>query len=248
MHFPHIYLKIELNISTSFNIKQQQTTVMSTAAAASAAILSGNASGTINAIYKSRTNLLSMLKTQGYDVGQYDNFGMNEVHAMNTNKQLDMLVVNESGQKAYIKYHLGKPLRRDNITEYVDDLYHLEKTLSKPDSLIIVMKSEMNDTNIAVLNQIWEQEGIHIVIFSLDRLQFNILEHAYVPKHVIMTEQETQEMMTRYNIAAPERLPNISRYDPVAMAIGMRPGQVCRIERFSKTAISTPYYRVCTTK
>ena len=221
---------------------------MSTAAAASAAILSGNASGTITAIYKSRTNLLSMLNTQGYDVGQYDNFGMNEVHAMNTNKQLDMLVVNESGQKAYIKYHLGKPLRRDNITEYVDDLYHLEKTLSKPDSLIIVMKSEMNDTNIAVLNQIWEQDGIHIVIFSLDRLQFNILEHAYVPKHVIMTEEETQEMMTRYNIAAPERLPNISRYDPVAMAIGMRPGQVCRIERFSKTAVSTPYYRVCTTK
>jgi DNA-directed RNA polymerase subunit H (RpoH/RPB5) len=222
--------------------------MMSSAAAASAAILSGNASGTITAIYKSRTNLLSLLKAQDYDVGQYDNFGMNEVHAMNANRQLDMLVVKESGQKAYVKYHLGKPLRRDNITECVDDLYHLEKTLSKTDSLIIVMKSEMNDTNIAVLNQIWEQEGIHIVIFSLDRLQFNILEHAYVPNHIIMTEQETQDVMTKYNIASPDMLPNISRYDPVAMAIGMRPGQVCRIERFSKTAINTPYYRVCTTK
>ena len=132
--------------------------------------------------------------------------------------------------------------------DYVNDLYHLEKTLSKPDSLIIVMKAEMNDTNITVLSQIWEQEGIHIVIFSLDRLQFNILEHAYVPKHTILTEHETQAMMAQYNIATPDMLPNISRYDPVAMAIGMRPGQVCRIERFSKTAVSTPYYRVCTTK
>ena len=218
------------------------------AAAASAAILSGNASGTITSIYKSRTNLLALLKAQGYDVSQYDNFGMNEVHAMNTNKQLDIMVVNESGQKAYVKYHLGKPLRRDNITEYVDDLYQLEKTLSKQDSLIIVMKSEMNDTNIAVLNQIWEQDGIHIVIFSLDRLQFNILEHTYVPKHTILTVEETQAMMTKYNIATPDMLPNISRYDPVAMAIGMRPGQVCHIERFSKTAVNTPYYRVCTTK
>jgi DNA-directed RNA polymerase subunit H (RpoH/RPB5) len=218
------------------------------AAAASAAILSGNASGTITAIYKSRTNLLSLLKAQGYDVSQYDNFGMNEVHAMNTNKQLDIMVVNESGQKAYVKYHLGKPLRRDNITEYVDDLYHLEKTLSKQDSLIIVMKSEMNDTNISVLNQIWEQDGIHIVIFSIDRLQFNILEHAYVPKHTILTEEETKAMMTKYNIAHPDMLPNISRYDPVAMAIGMRPGQVCRIDRFSKTAVSTPYYRICSPK
>ena len=221
---------------------------MSTAAAASAAILSGNASGTITTIYKSRTNMLSLLKTQGYDVSQYDNFGMNEVHAMNTNKQLDMLVVTETGQKAYVKYHLGKPLRRDNITEYVQDLYHLEKTLTKQDSLIIVMKAEMNDTNVATLNQIWEQDGIHIVIFSLDRLQFNILEHTYVPKHTILTDAETQQMMAKYNIAHPDMLPNISRYDPVAMAMGMRPGQVCRIDRFSKTAVSTPYYRICTQK
>jgi len=221
---------------------------MTTAAAASAAILSGNASGTITAIYKSRTNLLALLKAQGYDVSQYDNFGMNEVHAMNTNKQLDMLVVKESGQKAYIKYHLGKPLRKDNITEYVEDLFQLEKTLTKQDSLVIVMKAEMNDTNVATLSQIWEQSGIHIVIFSLDRLQFNILEHTYVPKHTILTEEETQEMMTLYNIAHPDMLPNISRYDPVAMAIGMRPGQVCRIDRFSKTAVGTPYYRICTPK
>ena len=221
---------------------------MTTSAAASAAILSGNASGTITAIYKSRTNLLALLKTQGYDVSQYDNFGMNEVHAMNSNKQLDMLVVKESGQKAYVKYHLGKPLRRDNITECVDDLYNLEKTLAKQDSLIIVMKGEMNDTNVSVLNQIWEQDGIHIVIFSLDRLQFNILEHSYVPKHTILTEEETQAMMMRYNVSHPDMLPNISRYDPVAMAIGMRPGQVCLIDRFSKTAIRTLYYRVCTTK
>ena len=147
-----------------------------------------------------------------------------------------------------IKYHLGKPLRKDNITEYVEDLFQLEKTLTKQDSLVIVMKAEMNDTNVATLSQIWEQSGIHIVIFSLDRLQFNILEHTYVPKHTILTEEETQEMMTLYNIAHPDMLPNISRYDPVAMAIGMRPGQVCRIDRFSKTAVSTPYYRICTPK
>ena len=202
---------------------------MTTAAAASAAILSGNASGTITAIYKSRTNMLSLLKTQGYDVSQYDNFGMNEVHAMNTNKQLDMLVVTETGQKAYVKYHL-------------------EKTLTKQDSLIIVMKAELNDTNVATLSQIWEQDGIHIGIFSLDRLQFNILEHTYVPKHTILTDAETQQMMAKYNIAHPDMLPNISRYDPVAMAMGMRPGQVCRIDRFSKTAVSTPYYRICTQK
>ena len=69
-----------------------------------------------------------------------------------------------------------------------------------------------------------------------------------MPKHTILTVEETQAMMTKYNIAHLDMLPNISRYDPVAMAIGMRPGQVCRIDRFSKTAVSTPYYRICSPK
>ena len=40
-------------------------------------------------------------------------------------------------------------------------------------------------------------------------------------------------------------LPDISRFDPVSLAIGMRPGQVCEIIRPSKTSIKGTYYRVC---
>ena len=39
--------------------------------------------------------------------------------------------------------------------------------------------------------------------------------------------------------------PDISRFDPVARVIGLRPGQVCHIIRPSKTAIEANYYRVC---
>ena len=41
------------------------------------------------------------------------------------------------------------------------------------------------------------------------------------------------------------QFPIISRFDPVAQSIGIRPGQVCEIIRPSKTAIIAPYYRVC---
>ena len=40
-------------------------------------------------------------------------------------------------------------------------------------------------------------------------------------------------------------MPQISRYDPVAQAIGLRPGQICKITRPSKTAITSNYYRIC---
>ena len=39
--------------------------------------------------------------------------------------------------------------------------------------------------------------------------------------------------------------PEISRFDPVAQAIGLRPKEVCKIIRSSETAITSTYYRMC---
>jgi DNA-directed RNA polymerase I, II, and III subunit RPABC1 len=95
------------------------------------------------------------------------------------------------------------------------------------------------------LNEFWERNHIFIIIFSLERLQFNILEHQYVPKHVILTDEERDLLFKKYNIVDVKKLPDISRFDPVAQAIGMRPGDICRIERPSKTAVVSNYYRHC---
>jgi DNA-directed RNA polymerase subunit H (RpoH/RPB5) len=51
--------------------------------------------------------------------------------------------------------------------------------------------------------------------------------------------------MKKYNITDIVQIPDISRFDPVARAIGLRPGQVCHIVRPSKTAIEANYYRIC---
>ena len=210
-------------------------------------------SGTITSVFKSRQNLLKLLTTQGYDVGDYEEFSVNEVHVMYNNSQLDMLMSTESeegensenSKKVYVKYHLAKTLRRENINDYIDDLYNLEQVLSKNDTLIIVIKQEPHEPLLNILKHIWEQEGIFIMIYNLERLQFNILEHAYVPKHVILTQEEADNMKKRYNIINDAELPEISRFDPVAQASGMRPGQLCKIIRPSKTAITADYYRIC---
>ena len=51
------------------------------------------------------------------------------------------------------------------------------------------------------------------------------------------------EMKKKYNIRNDSELPEISRFDPIAQAIGIKPKQVCEITRPSKTAIETKYYR-----
>jgi len=206
-------------------------------------------SGTVSALFKSRNHILQLLSRQGMDVSNYTDYGVAEVQTMYTNNQLDMLLTTEKDihpeRKVYVKYYLAKTLRRENINNMIDDLFYIEQVLQPTDTLIIVMKQEVNDTVIGILNEIWEKDRIFIVVHSLDRLQFNILEHQYVPEHVVLTEAEQEEVLKKYNITDMKQMPSISRYDPVALAIGLRPGQICRITRSSKTSVTTYFYRYC---
>jgi DNA-directed RNA polymerase subunit H (RpoH/RPB5) len=208
-------------------------------------------SGTVSSLFKSRNILLQLLARQGLDVSNYTDYGVAEVQTMYANNQLDMLITTQKDihptRKVYVKYYLAKTLRRENINHMIDDLYYLEQVLQPSDTLIIVMKQEVNDTVIGILNEIWEKDGIFIVIHSLDRLQFNILEHQYVPEHIILTETEQAEVLKKYNITDTKQMPSISRYDPVALAIGLRPGQICKITRSSKTSVTSNFYRYCIT-
>lgn len=211
-----------------------------------------NTSSLISSIYKSRTIILDLMKMQGYDTNDYEGFSVNEVNTMKVNNQLDMILEKTTDDvdmkrkpKIYIRYYLAKTLRPQNLQEMIDDLFNIEEVLSKQDTLFIVVKDEVNETLINTLKHIWEQDKIFIVIQNLKRLQFNILKHVLVPPHRVLSSAEVISIKRRYNVMDDNQFPDISRFDPVAQAIGIRPGQVCEIIRPSKTAISAPYYRIC---
>jgi DNA-directed RNA polymerase subunit H (RpoH/RPB5) len=211
-----------------------------------------NSSSLISSVYKSRKVLLNLMKRQGYNVDDYDNFSINEVNTMKLNNQLDMLLekVNEDPitkikNKIYIRYYLAKTIRPNNIHEMIDDLFNIEEVLKKNDTLFIIIKDDINETLLNELKHIWETDGIFIVMQNIKRLQFNILDHSLVPPHRLMNNDEVDEIMKKYNITDKNQFPEISRFDPVAQVIGLRPGNVCEILRPSKTAIVTKYYRIC---
>jgi len=204
-------------------------------------------SSQIDDIYKSRKTIVALLKRQDYDVSNYSEFSIHEVHTMFQSKQLDMLFTKQDGsKKAYVKYHLAKSLRPVNVYEYIDDLFSLEEVLKKTDDLIIIMKDEPNETIQKNLKNIWEQDGVFVNIFNIKRLQFNVLEHSLVPPHYALNEEDAIVIKKTYNITSDDQIPNISRFEPVAQAIGLRPGQLCHVIRPSKTAISADFYRICT--
>lgn len=224
---------------------------------------SQNTSSLISQIYKSRSVLLELMKKQNFVTHDYKGFSVNEINTMKTNNQLDMILEKkqakhgvdvedgnnvddtEDFEKIYIKYYLSKSLRPANLQEMIDDLFNVEEVLNKKDTLLVVVKDEVNETLINTVKHIWESEKIFIILIPLKRLQFNILEHILVPSHRVLNEDEKISIKNRYNIVNDGEFPELTRFDPVAQALGIRPGQVCEIIRPSKTAISAPYYRIC---
>jgi DNA-directed RNA polymerase subunit H (RpoH/RPB5) len=207
-----------------------------------------SSSNKILQVYKSRKNILDILETyQGFAVSDYAEFSINEIDAMYTNNQLDMLLTHKTDKKkTYIKYYLtAKQIRPQNLDNIIDDLFYVENVLTKDDTLIIIIEDEPNDTIISKLEYLYNHDGIFVVIHNIQRLQFNILEHELVPQMTILSDEGTKDVVKQYNLTSVKQLPEIDRFDPVALALSMRPDQVGKIVRSSITALKTVMYRVC---
>jgi DNA-directed RNA polymerase subunit H (RpoH/RPB5) len=202
-------------------------------------------------IYNSRLNLLKILETAGFEQGEYSGFSINEIDAMASKNQLDMLLSNPKfGTKAFVKYYLterisSRQIRPNMLKDVVDELYNIESVLTKPDTLIIIIDVEPNDSIQATVRHLYDHDGIYVVIHNIKRLQYNILEHKLVPPMSVLTPEEKEAFMKKFNIQNVLQLPEIGRFDPLALALCVRPGQVCKIKRVSQTAMMNDYYRVC---
>jgi len=67
-------------------------------------------------------------------------------------------------------------------------------------------------------------------------------DHAYVPKHEIMTKKEAEGVLEKFN-CKPTELPLIFVNDPAIVGLGVKPGDMIKITRKSNTAGESFYYR-----
>lgn len=73
--------------------------------------------------------------------------------------------------------------------------------------------------------------------------KIDIEKHELVPKHIILNEQEKEEILKSYGITL-RQLPRILVSDPVIKLLNGNPGDIVKIIRKSPTAGETVYYRV----
>jgi DNA-directed RNA polymerase subunit H (RpoH/RPB5) len=200
---------------------------------------------TVSSIFTSRKNLLDILKEIGYKTDDYEGYSINHVLSLIKNNQLNLLLQKDEN-KLYVKYAVdGSRITSQAVHKLKDEFFGEDAILEKTDTLMVIIKDEPNDNIKETLDELWNIYGIYITIINIHRLQFNILNHQWVPKHILLTTEQIDEMKSKYNIQSNSEMPTISRYDPVASIICMRPNQVCKIIRKSRTSLESEYYRIC---
>lgn len=73
-------------------------------------------------------------------------------------------------------------------------------------------------------------------------MTINVNAHQLASKHQKVSDSERESLFKRYNIDS-KSLPKIKREDPAIAHLKLKHGDVVKVERVSKTAGKTIYYR-----
>lgn len=77
---------------------------------------------------------------------------------------------------------------------------------------------------------------------AIKKNQVLVPDHVLAPKHEIISKQEAEEVLSKFN-CKPTELPLIFVNDPAILKLGVKPGDLIKITRKSPTAGTSFYYR-----
>jgi len=188
--------------------------------------------------YRARQTILEMLEDRGYKIPQeYKKINYDTFRHMYNSREYDILCSN-SKKKIYVKFIHQFKIKPNSVREFMNNIY--KNNLDSEDQLIFVLKVKPNNSILKIPK---EKDFLNTEITWLSKLQFNITKHQLVPKHTLISGDELELLKTRYSLTNLSQLPRISKDDAIARYYNYQVGQVCKIERPSKTASEYVFYR-----
>ena len=74
--------------------------------------------------------------------------------------------------------------------------------------------------------------------------KINVFDHETVPKHIILAEEEKNEVIKKYGIKKIKQFPKILKADAAVQVLDAKVGDLIKIVRKNETGKESIYYRV----
>jgi DNA-directed RNA polymerase subunit H (RpoH/RPB5) len=197
-------------------------------------------------------NIEEMLIDRGDDVSSFKEILLS---LSKEDFESDKLVINVQTLNTTILYALSKNLRKNIIIELKeklkdsDNIKDFTNKYGGKNNVILVFNNESISTAVkSQLNKydkIFQKNGGHLQYFSSQQLMFNPTKHEYVPKHTKLTEEEVKEFMKEYLARSKMHMHIILQNDPIAKWIGLKHGDIVKIDRYNENSGESFSYRSC---
>lgn len=92
--------------------------------------------------------------------------------------------------------------------------------------------------------QLHEQGGF-IQLFLAKELLYNPTKHELVPKHKKLSPADAETLIQDLQLKSKAQLPFIQKQDIIARWLGLLPGDIVKITRYTETSGKYYYYRCC---
>ena len=208
----------------------------------------------LDILYRSRKTLLEILKEDGYDTKNYENFGPWEIEAMVAGGLPALTMDLKRGADA-----VGQPIQRclvvyslQKLKQRLGGFLSILKNDTEPkvdpattEIVVVVLEDVADVFHAAALNE-WVSEKQRIRFFKAHNLLFDPRTHVLVPKHTKMPAEEHAEFLKQHYIRSKTNLPFIKFHeDMIARIMGLVPGDIVKITRPSPASGVYDMYRVC---
>jgi len=198
------------------------------------------------------SNIEEMLSCRGDDMSIF------KEHLLSMNKEdfeTDRNVIDIQTSNTSVIYALTKKLRKtiiDELKEKIKDSNNIHDFISKygsKNNIILIFNNESISTAVkALLNKydkLFQKNGGQLQYFTLRQLMFNPTKHEYVPIHTKLTEEEVKEFMKEYMTRTKIHMHVILQSDPIAKWIGLKHGDIVKINRYNENSGESFSYRSC---
>lgn len=194
-------------------------------------------------------NIKDMLVMRGDNI---DEFNEHEVEIEREEFYNDANVIQFQSNETTIIFALTKRLRKsitDEIKENEENINNfLKKYFNRLNVILVFSNDTITSPLIAQLNKydkILQKKGGMLQYFQIKNLLYNPTKHEIVPPHTKLSQSEANHIMEKYMIKSKLQMPMILHTEPVAKWLGLKQGDIVRIDRYNQNSGISYYYRCC---